>query len=75
MGGPGVPAYAEIIDLARDVSQGIVTGDYRGAVATFIEYWNGPGAWESMRPAAQNALIRPRRTHQHACPPDLTAVE
>jgi pimeloyl-ACP methyl ester carboxylesterase len=58
MGGPGVAAYAEIIDLARDVSQGIVTGDYRGAVATFIEYWNGPGAWEAMRPAAQNALIR-----------------
>ena len=57
MGRPGVLAYAEIAGVAGSVCQGVVTGDYRGAVAAFIDYWNGPGAWDAMRPAAQNALI------------------
>ena len=57
MGGPGALAYAEIAGVAGSVCQGVVTGDYRGAVAAFIDYWNGPGAWDAMRPAAQNALI------------------
>jgi pimeloyl-ACP methyl ester carboxylesterase len=35
-----------------------VIGDYRGAVAAFVDYWNGHGAWETMRPSAQSALIR-----------------
>ena len=56
MGGPGALAYAEIAGVAGSVCQGVVTGDYRGAVAAFIDYWNGPGAWDAMRPAAQNAL-------------------
>jgi pimeloyl-ACP methyl ester carboxylesterase len=43
---------------AFHLCRGVVTGDYRGAVAAFVDYWNGPGAWDSMRPAAQNALIR-----------------
>src|SRR5262249_6563453 len=50
-------AYAEIAGVADRVRHGVVTGDYRGAVTAFIDYWNGPGAWEAMRPAAQNALI------------------
>jgi pimeloyl-ACP methyl ester carboxylesterase len=57
MGGPGALAYAEIAGVAGRLRQGVVTGDYRAAVAAFIDYWNGPGAWEAMRPAAQNALI------------------
>ena len=58
MGEPGVEAYAEITGIARRICRGVVTGDYRGAVAAFVDYWNGPGAWDTMRPAAQNALIR-----------------
>ena len=57
MGGPGALAYAEIAGVAGRLCQGVMTGDYRAAVAAFIDYWNGPGAWEAMRPAAQNALI------------------
>jgi len=57
MGRRGALGYAEIADVAGRVSQGVVTGDYRGAVAAFVDYWNGPGAWQAMRPAAQNALI------------------
>jgi pimeloyl-ACP methyl ester carboxylesterase len=26
-------------------------------VAAFVDYWNGPGVWNAMRPAAQKALI------------------
>jgi pimeloyl-ACP methyl ester carboxylesterase len=57
MGGPSAFAYAEIAEVAGRVREGLVTGDYRGAVAAFVDYWNGPGAWNAMRPAAQNALI------------------
>ena len=57
MGWPGALAYAEIAGVAGSVCQGVVTGAYRGAVQAFIDYWNGPGAWDAMRPAAQNALI------------------
>ena len=57
MGGPGALAYAEIAEVAGSVREGGVTGNYRAAVAAFIDDWNGPGAWNAMRPAAQNALI------------------
>ena len=58
MGEPGAEAYAEIAGVARRICQGVVSGDYRGAVAAFVDYWNGPGTWDALRPAAQNALIR-----------------
>jgi pimeloyl-ACP methyl ester carboxylesterase len=54
MGAPGAFAYAEIAEVAGRVREGLVTGDYRGAVAAFVDYWNGLGAW--------NAIIRRRRT-------------
>jgi len=58
MGEPGAEAYAEITGVARRICRGVDTGDYRGAVAAFVDYWNGAGAWDTMRPAAQTALIR-----------------
>lgn len=58
MGEPGAQAYAEIARVARRICDGVVTGDYRGAVANFVDYWNGLGTWDTMRPAVQNALIR-----------------
>ena len=58
MGEAGVAAFAEIAGVARFMCQGVVTGDYRGAVAAFVDYWNGPGAWNALRPPMQNALIR-----------------
>lgn len=36
----------------------MVSGNYRDAVAVFVDYWNGAGAWDAMRPASQKALIR-----------------
>jgi pimeloyl-ACP methyl ester carboxylesterase len=58
MGERGAEPYAEITAVARLVCQGVVTGDYRSAVAAFVDYWNGPGSWNALRPSVQRALIR-----------------
>jgi pimeloyl-ACP methyl ester carboxylesterase len=58
MNGDGVKAFAEITSVAHRTCEGIVTGDYRGAALTFFNYWNGAGAWDGLRPMAQQALIR-----------------
>jgi pimeloyl-ACP methyl ester carboxylesterase len=58
MGEPGAEAYAEIAGVAGRICHGVVTGDYRGAICAFVDYWNGPGAWDAMRPTVQSALIR-----------------
>ncbi len=58
MGEPGTKAYAEIAGVAQRVCDGVVSGDYQGAVSQFVDYWNGPGAWEAMPSAVQNTLIR-----------------
>ncbi|NJO35101.1 MAG: alpha/beta hydrolase [Rhodospirillales bacterium] len=58
LGEPGVQPYTEITGVARNVCHGVVTGDYRGAVAAFVDYWNGSGSWNALRPAVQSALIR-----------------
>ena len=43
--------------IAYAVASGVVTGDYRSAAATFVDYWSGPGAWDALRPAVQDGLI------------------
>jgi pimeloyl-ACP methyl ester carboxylesterase len=58
MGEAGAAAFAEIAAVAERMGQGVVAGDYRGAVAAFVDYWNGPGAWNGLRPQAQTALTR-----------------
>jgi pimeloyl-ACP methyl ester carboxylesterase len=54
----GVEAFAEITSIARRTCEGVVTGDYRGAASAFVNYWSGPGAWDALRPAVREALIR-----------------
>jgi pimeloyl-ACP methyl ester carboxylesterase len=58
MGGKAAEAYAEITSIARRTCEGVVTGDYRSAASAFFNYWNGSGAWDALRPAMQQALIR-----------------
>ena len=57
VGDAGRAARAEIGDVAQRISHGVVSGDYRSAVAHFIDYWNGPGTWAAMRPSLQKNLI------------------
>jgi len=58
MGGAAAAALAEISGVAERMGRGVVAGDYRGAVAAFVDYWNGPGAWDGLRPHVQAALTR-----------------
>jgi pimeloyl-ACP methyl ester carboxylesterase len=51
-------ALAEIEAITRETGNGIVTGDYRGAAARFVDYWGGPGTWAAMLPSAHEALMR-----------------
>jgi pimeloyl-ACP methyl ester carboxylesterase len=57
LGEAGAEAFSEIADVARQVGDGVLTGNYRRALAGFVDYWSGIGTWERMRPAAQRALI------------------
>jgi pimeloyl-ACP methyl ester carboxylesterase len=58
MGANGAEAFAEITSIARRTCEGVISGDYRGAASAFVDYWNGSGAWDALRPAMQQALIR-----------------
>ena len=58
MGARGAAATAEIRQIAALLDQGVVTGDYRGAVIAFVDYWSGKGAWAELRPPIQAALKR-----------------
>lgn len=54
----GAEAYAEIAGVVRRICHGVVTGNYRGAVAAFVDYWNRSGTWDAMPPTVQRSLIR-----------------
>jgi pimeloyl-ACP methyl ester carboxylesterase len=58
MGDRGAVAFAEIADITHVTAQGVISGDYAGAAAAFVDYWGGVGAWAALRPTAQAALIR-----------------
>jgi len=50
--------FREARALATLVWQAMASGDYRGAMASFIDYWNGGGAWMRLKPELQAALTR-----------------
>ena len=54
----GAAALAEIQAVARRTVEGVATGDYRGAAASFVDYWSGQGAFAALRPPVQHALTR-----------------
>jgi pimeloyl-ACP methyl ester carboxylesterase len=58
MSGEGSEALAEIKSIARRTGEGVVSGDYRGAASSFVNYWSGPGAWDALRPGVRAALTR-----------------
>jgi pimeloyl-ACP methyl ester carboxylesterase len=58
MGTHGAHALAEIIDISKRTADGVSCGDYRGAAASFVDYWGGRGAWEALRPSVQASLTR-----------------
>ena len=38
----------EIRGIAEAVNRGVLSGDYHAGMATFIDYWGGPGTWDGL---------------------------
>ncbi len=58
MGGSAQDAFVEIVTLADDVRDGLVSGGYQAAAERFVDYWNGAGAWAGQRQDVQSELAR-----------------
>ena len=54
MGARGAGALAEILAVAARTADGVISGDYRGVAASFVDYWGGRGAWNALRPSANS---------------------
>jgi len=50
--------FREVRTIASAVSRAATRGDYRSAMARFIDYWNGKGAWSRLQPPLQAELAR-----------------
>lgn len=55
-GWEGRSALQEIELVAETIRRGLVTGAYRQAAAAFVDYWNGAGAFETLRAEQQDDL-------------------
>jgi pimeloyl-ACP methyl ester carboxylesterase len=44
--------------FAASVIRRTMVGDYHGALGRFVDYWNGRGAWDRMRPETRRDLSR-----------------
>ena len=58
MGARGAAAFAEIRAIATKVDEEVISGDYREAAISFVDYWGGRGAWVALRPSVQAGLTR-----------------
>lgn len=50
--------FREVNDIAQRVSSAVTSGDYAGGMARFVDYWNGPGAWDSLPAEKRRELCR-----------------
>jgi pimeloyl-ACP methyl ester carboxylesterase len=48
----------EIHALAEVINRGVLCGDYRAGMQTFIDYWAGPGSWESLSETRKEQFAR-----------------
>ncbi len=51
-----VAALVEIMEVANGVANALACGDYFGGMARFVDYWSGPGAWETFAPERRAGL-------------------
>jgi pimeloyl-ACP methyl ester carboxylesterase len=56
--GEGAGPFAEIRAVADLTVTCVATGNDRGGAKAFVDYWSGSGAWDALRPAMQDALVR-----------------
>lgn len=50
--------FREINEIAQRVSSAVVSGDYTTGMARFVDFWNGPGAWDSLSAEKRRELCR-----------------
>jgi len=50
--------FREVMEVAAPVSRAAASGDYRRAMARFVDYWNGKGAWLRAKPELRAILAR-----------------
>ena len=48
----------EIEAISAVVVDGVVTGAYAHAARVFVDYWNGEGTWEALRPGLRDGLLQ-----------------
>ncbi len=58
LGESAATARIEISAIATYVCDQINAGNYRSAMAEFVDYWNGDGAWNAMQPEHRNYLVQ-----------------
>ena len=46
----------EVTEVADAIRDAVLSGDYWGGMARFVDYWNGPGTWDKTRFETQVAL-------------------
>jgi pimeloyl-ACP methyl ester carboxylesterase len=46
----------ELRNVASRIAKATANGNYRGAMARFVDYWNGAGAWKGLDPLLQADL-------------------
>lgn len=57
-GDPLGEAYLEqVSDIAEFVQSSLSMGDRAGAMHAFVDYWNGPGAWEALGDAQRGKIM------------------
>lgn len=47
-GGEHAHLLDEIRGVAEAVNRGVLSGDYRGGMAIFMDYWGGPRTWDAL---------------------------
>ena len=58
LGSQGEAAREEIVGVMRACAEGVVTGDFLTAAMHFVDYWNGSGAFEQLRPDIRAGLTQ-----------------
>ena len=54
----GVRFYGEVRELADAIWAAVANGNYREAMARFVDYWNGAGAWARLGEAQRQSIVR-----------------
>lgn len=47
----------EVAAVAADMTAALACGAFARGMARFVDYWNGPGTWDSLAPDKQRALL------------------